>query len=257
MSTKLNKTALITGGAKGIGKQISKSLAEAGYDIIVNYRSDPEAAHSICSYAESLGVESMAVYADMARVEDIRNMYAMVLAKFEKIDLVVNNAGISSEVYFLDATEEMFDRMTAVDWKGLYFSSQFAAKSMIERNLKGVIINISSNQVDGCWPRATIYGPTKAAVDKFTKNAAMELSLKGIRMVAVAPGYTDVGWDPDDIRMEAKERLPLKRFATTEEIAQAVIYLASDQAAYITGTTLTIDGGATLPVVAANDFVEA
>ena len=117
------------------------------------------------------------------------------------------------------------------------------------------IINISSNQVDGCWPRATIYGPTKAAGSKFTKNTAMELSLKGVRMAAVAPGYTDVGWEPGDVRLEAASRLPLRRFASTTEIAKAVVYLASDDAAYITGSTLTIDGGATLPVVAANDFV--
>ena len=193
--------------------------------------------------------------ADMSVVDDIRGMYDQVFSQFGAVDVLVNNAGISSEVYFLDATEEMFDHMTAVDWKGVYFSSQIAAKRMIEREIRGVIINIASNQVDGCWPRATIYGPTKAAVAKFTRNAAMELSLKGIRMVAVAPGYTDVGWEPGDIRLEAAKRLPMKRFATTEEIAQAVIYLASDAADYITGTMLTIDGGATLPVVAANDFV--
>lgn len=169
---------------------------------------------------------------------------------------MVNNAGISSEVYFLDATEEMFDHMTAVDWKGLYFSSQIAAKKMVEAGTKGVIINVSSNQVEGCWPRATIYGPTKAAVSKFTQNAAMELSLNGIRMVAIAPGYTDVGWEPGDIRLEAAERLPLRRFATTKEIAKGVVYLASEDASYIVGSTLMIDGGATLPVVAANDFVK-
>ena len=151
--------------------------------------------------------------------------------------------------------ELTFDRMTAIDWKGLFFSSQEAAKRMIGRGTKGVIINISSNQVDGCWPRAAIYGPTKAAVSKFTRNAAMELAGYGIRMAAVAPGYTDVGWAPDDIRWEAAARLPFGRFASTREIAEAVAYLASPQAAYITGTTLTVDGGATLPVVAANDFV--
>lgn len=107
---------------------------------------------------------------------------------------------------------------------------------MVEKKTAGVIISISSNQVDGCWPRATIYAPTKAAVSKFKKNAAMERSLKGIRL-------------------EAAKRLPFKRFATTEEITQAVIYMASDKAAYITGTTLTVEGGATLPVVAVNDFV--
>jgi len=250
------KTALVTGGARGIGKQISLDLAEEGYNIVINYHNDKEAACEICKTAREHGVESLAVYEDLGSVKDIEHMYQIAFDKFDVIDLVVNNAGISSEVYFLEATEKMFDDMTAIDWKGLFFSSQIAAKRMVEKNVKGVIINISSNQVEGCWPRATIYGPTKAAVAKFTKNAAMELSLKGIRMVAVAPGYTDVGWEPGDIRLEAAERLPFKRFATTKEIAQAVVYLASDKAAYITGTSLMIEGGATLPVVAANDFVE-
>lgn len=250
------KTALITGGAKGIGKQISLSMAKEGYNIVVNYRSDEAAAREICERAGEYGVRSMAVYADMGNVGEIEAMYQKAFAEFDVIDVLVNNAGISDEVYFLEATEEMFDRMCAVDWKGLFFSSQFAAKRMVERKTAGVIVNISSNQVEGCWPRATIYASTKAAVSKFTKNAAMELSLKGIRMVAIAPGYTDVGWEAGDVRLEAAKRLPFKRFATTEEIAQAVIYMASEKAAYITGTTLTIEGGATLPVVAANDFVE-
>lgn len=250
-----NKTALITGGAKGIGRQISISMAKAGYNIAVNYRSGEKEAREVCETARGFGVKALAVYADMGVLDDVRKMYETVFETFGVVDVLVNNAGISSEVYFLEATEEMFDHMTAVDWKGVFFSSQIAAKQMVEKNVRGVIINIASNQVDGCWPRAAIYGPTKAAVAKFTKNAAMELSLKGIRMVAVAPGYTDVGWEPGDIRLEAAARLPFKRFASTQEIAQAVIYLASDAADYITGTMLTIDGGATLPVVAANDFV--
>lgn len=256
MESKTRKTALITGAAKGIGRQIAYCMAEEGYDIIVNYRSDRKAAEKLCEEAEAMGVKAMPVYADFSKVEDIRAMYEEVFKEFPVVDVLVNNAGISSEVYFLDATEEMFDKMTAVDWKGVYFSSQIAAKKMIEKNVKGVIINVSSNQVDGCWPRATIYGPTKAAVSKFTKNAAMELSLHGIRMAAIAPGYTDVGWEPGDIRLKAAERLPFRRFATTREIAKGVVYLASEDADYITGTTLVIDGGATLPVVAANDFVE-
>lgn len=256
MVNRKNKVALITGAARGIGREIAYAMAEAGYDIVVNYRSDPDGAEKICQDAKKMGVQAMAVYADFSKVEDIRAMYEEVFRYFPAIDILVNNAGISSEVYFLDATEEMFDQMTAIDWKGVFFSSQIAAKKMIEKKVKGAIINISSNQIDGCWPRASIYAPTKAAVSKFTKNAAMELSLYGIRMAAVAPGYTDVGWEPGDIRLEAAKRLPFRRFASTREIADAVVYLASDAASYITGTTLVIDGGATLPVVAANDFVE-
>ena len=250
-----HKTVLVTGGAKGIGRQISLTMAEEGYDVVVNYRSDEVAAKEIRARIEAMGRKCLIVYGDMAKMEDIRQMYRRAFEAFPTIDVVVNNAGISSEVYFLEATEEMFDHMTAVDWKGVFFSSQIAAKGMIERNTRGVIINVASNQVDGCWPRATIYGPTKAAVAKFTRNAAMELSLKGIRMVAIAPGYTDVGWEPGDIRLEAAQRLPLKRFATTKEIAKGVVYLASEDADYIVGSMLTMDGGATLPVVAANDFV--
>lgn len=253
--TMVRKTALITGAAKGIGRQIALEMAKAGYNVVVNYRSDEAAAKTLCEQAEGYGVKAVPVYADMGVTADIHRMYETALEHFEQLDVIVNNAGISSEVYFLDATEEMFDRMTAIDWKGVYFSSQIAAKHMVEKGVRGVIINVSSNQVEGCWPRATIYAPTKAAVSKFTKNAAMELSLKGIRMVAIAPGYTDVGWEPGDIRLEAASRLPLRRFATTTEIARGVVYLASEDAAYITGSTLTIDGGATLPVVAANDFV--
>jgi len=249
------KVALVTGGAKGIGRSISKRLGKDGYNVCINYRTSPAKAEELKKEIEEFGVEAFCVYADMSSLKDIRAMYDACLEHYGRIDLVVNNAGISSEVYFLDATEEDFDKMTAIDWKGLFFSSQFAAKSMIERNIKGVIVNISSNQTEGCWPRATIYAPTKAAVSKFTKNAGMELTLKGIRMVAVAPGYTNVGWPEGDIRLEAAARLPLRRFASTEEIASLVSYVASEDAAYMVGNTVFMDGGATLPVVAANDFV--
>ena len=237
------RVALVTGAAKGIGNAIARRLARDGYDICINYHSRPEAAEELLSYIKS------------ARLDEVRAMYDACLDHFGRLDLCVNNAGISSEVYFLDASEEDFDHMTAIDWTGLSFSSQYAAKAMIERGIPGGIVIISSNQVEGCWPRATIYGPTKAAVSKFTKNAAMELIPHGIRMVAVAPGYTDVGWQAGDIRLEAAARLPMKRFATMDEVASLVSYVASDEAAYMTGNTVTMDGGATLPVIPANDFV--
>ncbi len=250
-----NKIALVTGAAKGIGSAVARRLARDGYNVAVNYHTQKENAEKIVSEIRQMGREAFAVYADMGKVEDIRAMVDETLARFGRIDLLVNNAGISSEVYFLDATEADFDKMISIDWKGLYFASQLVARSMIERKLHGVIVNVSSNQVYGCWPRATIYAPAKAAVSKFTKNAAMELSLHNIRMVAVAPGYTDVGWESGDIRLEAAQRLPFRRFATMDEIAGLVSYVASDEADYMTGNTVLMDGGATLPVVAANDFV--
>ncbi len=248
-------TALISGAAKGIGKATALAMAKAGYDIIVNYHSNEAAALEICAAAEGLGVSAMPVYANLAKMDEIAAMFAAVFARFPRLDVLVNNAGVSDEVYFLDATEENFDYVTAVDWKGLFFCAQHAAKQMVATATRGVIINVTSNQAEGCWPRASIYGPTKAAVSKFTKNAAMELAPHGIRMVAIAPGYTDIGWAADSHIRDAEKLLPLRRFAQPEEIAQGIVYLASDAASYMTGAVLTIDGGATLPVVACNDFV--
>lgn len=250
-----NKNALVTGAAKGIGRAAALELAEQGWNIAVNYHSRKEEALKLCKEIECKGVKAIAVYADMSKIDDINNMYDELEREFEPLSLVVNNAGISDEVYFMDATPADFEKMTNVDWRGVYFSSQRAAKQMVAHDIKGLIINVSSNQAEGNWPRSTIYGPTKAAVSKFTKNAAMELALYGIRMVAIAPGYTDIGWPADSHIRDAEKRLPLRRFAKPEEIAKGIAFLASEGATYMTGCTLMMDGGATLPVVAANDFV--
>lgn len=250
------KKVLVTGGAKGIGRDISICFAEAGYDVAVNYHNRPAEAQEVCALIREKGVEAYAVKGDISDISDMKRMYEDIYREFGPLDVLVNNAGVGVEAYFLDTTEEMFDYMTAVDWKGLYFCSQECAKRMIADGRKGVIINISSNQSVGNWPRSTVYGPTKAAVEKFTRNCAMELVKYGIRMNAVAPGYTDVGWAPEDHRWEAAKRLPMGRFASKKEIGRGCVYLASEDAGYITGTTLFIDGGALLPVVAENDFVK-
>ncbi len=250
------KVALITGAAKGIGKATALAMAEAGYDLIVNYRSDQEAALAVCKAAEAAGAKALPLYADLSKMDELKTMFQKIFDVFPRVHVLVNNAGVSDEVYFLDATEANFDKVTAVDWKGLFFCAQYAARHMVENHIPGVIINVTSNQAEGCWPRASIYGPTKAAVSKFTKNAAMELAPYGVRMVAIAPGYTDIGWAADSHIREAEKLLPLGRFAQPAEIAKGIVYLASDDAAYMTGSVLTLDGGATLPVVACNDFVK-
>lgn len=250
-----NQVAIVTGATRGIGRAIALELAGRGYDLVVNYRTQKAEALELCRMIEEKGVRALPVYADIGRLEDIGRMFEQIDAVFPQLHLLVNNAGISDEVYFLDAMPEQFERMTCVDWRGLYFCSQYAAKRMIAQQIKGLIINVSSNQAEGNWPCATIYGPAKAAVSKFTKNAAMELALHGIRMVAIAPGYTDIGWPANSHLREARERLPLRRFAQPEEIAKGVAFLASPDASYMTGCTMMMDGGATLPVVAANDFV--
>jgi NAD(P)-dependent dehydrogenase (short-subunit alcohol dehydrogenase family) len=148
----------------------------------------------------------------------------------------------------------LWDEVTAVDWKGTFFCAQRAARDMAATGRGGVILNVASNQKDGCWPTASVYGPIKSAIAKFTRNAAYELARHGIRVIAIAPGYTDVGWPAGDPIHAAKDRIPLKRFASPAEIARVIRRLASDEFAYMTGSCLDIDGGALLPVVTENDL---
>lgn len=249
------RVVLVTGASKGIGKATALAFLAEGDTVIVNYNSDVKGAQDVCDKARALGCEAMMVQANLSKMDQIDHMFEEIFQTFPSIDILVNNAGVSYEKYFLDITEEDFEFMNALDWKGTYFCAQYVAKNMIAHGKKGLIINVSSNQAEGCWPRATVYAPVKAAVSKFTRNAAMELAPHGIRMVGIAPGYTDVGWAADSHLHEAKKRLPLQSFATPEDIGASIVFLASPAAKYMTGSVLTIDGGATLPVVACNDFV--
>lgn len=249
------KIALVTGAALGIGKAVAYELALNGYDVVINYHNHPEEAKELAKKIESTGAKTYLIYADLSKLADIEALFAEIAAQKLHLDVLVNNAGVSESMPFLEVTEEHFDRINNVDWKGVFFCAQLAARDMIAMNKKGVIVNISSNHVEGCWPDSTVYAGAKSAVSKFTKNAAMELARSGIRVVAIEPGYTTVErTSVGENFATAKKKLPLQRFATAEEIAKAVIFVVSDDAAYMTGNILRIDGAATLPVVAENDF---
>lgn len=250
----MSKTALVTGASKGIGRAIALELAEGGYDLGINYLRHEKEAREVAASIRESGRQALVVRADVGKKVEIDGMFDRFLDKFGHIDLLVNNAGVSMFMPFLDATEEFWDTVTDIDWKGTYFCAQRAARDMVKSGRGGVILNMSSNQKDGCWPTASVYGPTKMAVAKFTRNAAFELARYGIRVIAIAPGYTDVGWPEDDPIQAAKKEIPLKRFASPAEIARVVRRLVSDEFSYMTGSCLNIDGGALLPVVTENDL---
>ena len=248
------KNALVTGAGRGIGRAIALELGRKGYAVGVNYLHSKSGAQAVCDEITARGGKAVPLQADVGKNAELSAMFEAFFEAFGSIDLMVNNAGLSKFYPFLEVTEEQWTELTFSDWKGAFFGTQYAARNMVEHSKQGVIINISSNHVDGCWPQANIYGPTKAALTKFGKSAAMELAPYGIRVITVAPGYTDVDWPKDHPVQLAKPRIPLKRFAEPQEIAKIVAFLASDACSYMTGNCVTIDGGAPLPILPENDY---
>ena len=248
------KIALVTGAGRGIGKAIALKLAEAGYDLGIHYSTTADGAKDTLEQVRALGAKAEIFHADIRDVEQIHAMFDEFFKVFDHIDLMVNNAGITRFQPFLEATPEMFDTVIDTDLRGTYFCAQAAARNMVEKGIKGVIINISSNHAFGCWPTASFYAAAKAGLDKAGKNIAMELAPYGIRVVTIAPGYTEPTLGAWGRHSKLTERIPAGRFAVASEIGDAVVFLASEQAGYITGTTLSIDGGSLLPVLAENTF---
>ncbi len=244
-----SKTALVTGSSRGIGRAIALELAACGYDICINYLSSEEMALDVRDRIEAMGRRCVAIRADVGDINALQAMFARVEDDLGGTDVLVNNAGITEYLPLLECTETLWQRITNTDWKGAFFATQLAAKQMIKNERKGVIVNITSIHQRCNFPIANVYGPTKAALTKFTEHAALELAPYGIRVVALAPGCTKLreGEDETPRGLQLASRIPLGRYASCEEIAKVAAWLVSDGAAYITGTSVVVDGGSVLP----------
>ena len=256
----MNKTAFVTGSGRGIGRGIAIELAHAGYNVGIHYSVSADGAHEVCEQVRALGVRAEIYQSDICDLPGSAAAFAQFVKDFGHIDLMVNNAGVTRFSPFLETTPELFDKLVQTDFRGAYFMAQSAARAMIENGNPGVIINICSNHAKGSWPQASVYGPIKAALQKFCENAALELAPHDIRVVGIAPGYTinkKISEWPVTPRWEGKtkSRIPLGEWGTPEQIGKAAVFLASDGARMITGTTLYMDGGALLPVLADNTYV--
>lgn len=249
------KTAIVTGTDRGIGYAIAKRLFQDGYRVCANYHQFFDVDRFLHESGTDDEGNRLSVYqADVTDIKQIDKLFQYAERKFGGVHLLVNNAGITEFTPFLETTAEQWDAIVSTDWKGAYFCTQYAAKNMVQYGEKGTIINISSNQATGCWPGASVYGPAKCALEKFGKHAAMELATYGIRVITLAPGYTDTGWGNTEAAGQIRPRIPLGRFATPDEIADFIPFLDGPRAAYMTGCCVTIDGGALLPVVPENDY---
>ncbi len=241
----MNKTVLITGASRGIGRASAIAFAQNGYNVAVNYNKSTEATEKLCTELNRYGVKAKCFQADVADKSSVNEMVRKIEADFGKISVLVNNAGIAEQALFSDITEEMWDRMFAVNVKGAYNCTQAVLPHMIH-NKYGRIINISSMWGISGASCEVHYSASKAALIGFTKALAKETGLSGITVNCIAPGViaTEMnGHLSEEIMNELKAETPLNRIGTPEDVAEAIVFLASDKASFITGQVLSVDGG--------------
>lgn len=243
----LDKVAIITGGARGIGEATAKKFVKEGAKVVIADLNEEDIKRTINEIRE-MGGEIEGICVDVTKMESVNKMIEFTLEKFGRIDVLVNNAGITMDSTLLKMTEEQWDKVIDVNLKGVYNCGQAAAKVMVEQG-SGVILNASS--VVGLYGNfgQTNYAATKWGVIGMTKTWAKELGRKGIRVNAVAPGFIAtpmVKKMPEKVIEMMKEKAPLQRLGEPEEIANAYAFLASDEASFITGAVLEVSGGVVL-----------
>ena len=239
------KTAVVTGASRGIGRAIALALAKAGANIAVNYTSNSAAAENVVKEIEDLGVSAIAIKADVSKADEVENLVNIVLNKYNSIDILINNAGITRDNLIIRMSEEEFDEVINTNLKGAFVCTKAISKVMIKQR-SGKIINVSS--VVGIIGNAgqSNYSAAKAGLIGFSKSMARELSKRGITVNAVAPGYIETDMTaaiPEKAKEEFMKNIPLGRAGRPEDIANAILFLSSEYSDYITGQVINIDGG--------------
>jgi 3-oxoacyl-[acyl-carrier protein] reductase len=245
-STRLRgKTALVTGGDRGIGKGIATAIGRAGGRVAVNYRSEPELAAETAAEIQALGADAFAVRADVRSSAEVTAMIDEVVGRFGRLDILVNNAGVQTWKPLLDVSEDEWDLVVDTNLKGCFLCTQAAARHMAARG-GGSIVQIGSGCNKVPFPNLAAYTASKGGIEMLTRVAAIELGPLGIRVNCVAPGAVEV----ERTREESPEYAarwsaltPLGRIGTPADVGRAVVFLASAESAFVTGQTLWVDGG--------------
>ncbi|CEQ31342.1 3-oxoacyl-ACP reductase [[Clostridium] sordellii] len=239
------KVALITGGSRGIGKAIAIKLASYKVNIVINYTSNKEHALKVKEEIESYGVKSIVIKCDVSKSDEVNNMIEKVVKEFGQIDILVNNAGITRDGLLMRMKEEDFDSVIDINLKGVFNCTKSATKYMMKKRY-GKIINISS--VVGLIGNAgqANYCASKAGVIGLTKSSARELASRNINVNAIAPGFIDTDMTSvlnENLKETMLKNIPQNRFGSPEDVANLVLFLASDMSSYITGQIINVDGG--------------
>ena len=236
--------ALVTGGAQGIGKAVALLLAQNGADIVVsdvNLEKAEETAREI----QALGRKALAIKADVARLVDVEKMVEMILAQFGQVDILVNNAGIARDKLILRMTEEDWDAVLNINLKGTFNCTKAVVRHMSKQK-SGKIVNIASVVGEMGNAGQGNYAASKAGVIGFTKTIAREFAQRGINVNAIAPGYIETPMTdalPEKVKEELKRLIPMDRLGKPEDVAEAVLFLVSESANYVTGQVLNVNGG--------------
>ena len=238
------KVVLVTGSSRGIGRSIAVKFAKEGASVVINYRSNENEAKAITEIISSYS-DCMCIQADVSKEKDVKRMIDTIIERYGHLDILVNNAGIAIDNDFKDRHVKDWQETLNTNLIGVFLTSKYAGKYMLQ-NQYGKIINISStNGIDTIYPYSIDYDASKAGLINMTKNLAIEFA-PVINVNAVAPGWVDTVMNDDLSKSYLKsemERTLLKRFAEPEEIANVVLFLASDMARYIDGETIRVDGG--------------
>lgn len=242
---------LVTGANSGIGRAIALRLAQEGASVAINYVTHPEAADAVVKEIADTGAKAIAVQADVSNEQQVDAMIERVVAELGGLDIMVNNAGFETQHPFLEMPADAWRKVLDVDLTGAFLCAQRAARVMVNSGAGGAIINITSVHQVIPWGGFAHYCASKAGLDMLTKTAALELANQKVRVNSVAPGAikTPINqnvWDNPETLKDLIRKIPTERMGETEEIAKAVAFLASDEASYITGAVLFVDGGMTL-----------
>lgn len=239
------KTAIITGASRGIGSATAIIFAERGYNTVICYNNSKEAADALCDELIREGHSAIAYKVDVSRSDEVARLFSDVYARFKSIDVLVNNAGVCSFGLLTDVADEEFDRVNGINYNGTFYCSREAVKYMLKEH-KGSIVNVSSMWGISGSSCESVYSASKAAVIGLTKALAKELGPSGIRVNCIAPGVIATEMNSalsEETMNELSESTPLCRIGTQEEVAEAIYFLASDNASFVTGQVLSVDGG--------------